>query len=154
MGSKPESQADPGAIRDPLPSMSPGSGPAVEGPTVSQFRKSPHPNVLANPRNILQHCEGWQSIAGENLSIMAEGGNPAEIIISYDVNRDDLKRTALVALDTATFSFCFIASGRYDWFNPKPLWEFVECVQVWASGTVSVRAYSVPRVYSQSQVSK
>ena len=72
---------------------------------------------------------------------MAEGGNPAEIVICYDVDRDDLKRSALGALKVVTVTFCQIASDRYDWFDPKPLWQFVECVQLWATGTVSVRAW-------------
>src|SRR5262245_55135785 len=104
---------------------------------MSKYRESPAPNGLATSGNIIQFCEGWQRLAGEILIIMSKGENPAEATTPLEGGR-----TMLGALRILTYHSCNVTIYRYMWFDPGPMNEFLEVVELWSQGDHSKELFA------------
>lgn len=103
----------------------------------SPYEDRPPANALATPVNILSEVSAWQRIAQQVVRIMANGGDPASEVcevLSPDVLDGKSWQTALGYLSVTTMTLCQIASDRYKWFNPSPLYAFLAFASEWSDG--------------------
>jgi hypothetical protein len=79
---------------------------------------------------LLQSGESWQTAALTALRMVSMGVDPSQPTIG---NPGETEQSALDNLHSATLIFCSLASDRYDWFQPKRIWQYFECIQLCCS---------------------
>src|SRR5262249_41529948 len=108
--------------------------------SASPYRDSPPQNDFATPKNISYMHERWRE-AVNDLWKAINSGHDAATTPGDGVNvPEGAHWSVLEVLRQYTLLLAQLATDRYTWFDPGPLWEVYERARLWTPGDRSVES--------------